>query len=117
MIGYWLWSSAIARRAASFTSGGAGKSGNPWLRLIAPWRSERRVISQITDSVNEDDLIDARSFMAAQPTPNAKGGPAGGGAALGWDRARRMDHIICFISSRTLALSSVTTTGREFVAR
>ena len=55
--------------------------------------------------------------MAAQPTPNAKSGPAGGGAALGWDRARRMGHIICFINSRTFALSSVTITGREFVAR
>src|SRR6186997_2862344 len=60
--GYWLWSSAIARAAASFTSCGAGKSGNPWPKLIAPWRFASLVISRITDSVNEEAFADARRF-------------------------------------------------------
>jgi hypothetical protein len=41
----------MARLAASFSSAGAGKSGNPWARLTAPLRSARRVISRMTDSV------------------------------------------------------------------
>ncbi len=65
VIGYWLWSSAIARRAASLTSSGAAKSGNPWPRLIAPWSSARRVISRITDSVNEPAFAEIlRSFTS-----------------------------------------------------
>jgi hypothetical protein len=53
-----LWSSAIARDAASFSSNGAGKSGKPCPRLIAPCRSDSRVISRITDSVNEAALTE-----------------------------------------------------------
>src|ERR1700676_719987 len=45
-------SSEIACRAASFTSAGAGKSGNPCERLTALCFSARRVISRMTDSVN-----------------------------------------------------------------
>src|SRR5690348_3906775 len=41
----------MAARAASFTSAGAGKSGNPCARLTALYCSARRVISRITDSV------------------------------------------------------------------
>ena len=60
VIGYWLMSSVIARRAASLISSGAGKSGKPCERLIAPCATESRVISRITDSVNEDALRDGR---------------------------------------------------------
>ena len=62
MIGYWLMSAVIAARAASLTSSGAGKSGKPCDRLIAPWATESRVISRITDSVNDEALRDARIF-------------------------------------------------------
>ena len=41
-------SSAIACRAASLISSGAGKSGKPCARLIAPCATESRVISRIT---------------------------------------------------------------------
>src|SRR4029077_17044177 len=41
----------MAARAASLTSGGAGKSGNPCARLTASYCNARRVISRITDSV------------------------------------------------------------------
>ena len=40
---------ALAARLLS--SGGQGKSGNPWARLTAPWAFARRVCSRITDSV------------------------------------------------------------------
>ncbi len=36
VIAYWLMSSWRAADAASFSSGGQGKSGNPWARLTAP---------------------------------------------------------------------------------
>ena len=62
VIGYWLTSSAIAWRAASLISSGAGKSGKPCDRLIAPCATASRVISRITDSVNEEALRDARIF-------------------------------------------------------
>src|SRR4029453_2300340 len=62
VIGYWLTSSAMACRAASLSSCGAGKSGKPCERLIAPCATESRVISRITDSVNEDALREGRIF-------------------------------------------------------
>src|SRR5450432_1851368 len=42
----------MAFRAACLSASGAGKSGKPWARLMAPWRIARRVISRMTDSVN-----------------------------------------------------------------
>src|SRR5215510_8894209 len=42
----------IAAHAASFTTAGAGKSGNPCERLTPPYIWLRRVISRMTDSVN-----------------------------------------------------------------
>ena len=60
MIGYWLTSSAIAFRAASLTSSGAAKSGNPCERLIASCSIASRVISRITDSVNETAFFEGR---------------------------------------------------------
>src|SRR5438067_5764883 len=52
VIAYWLMSSEIAWRAASFISAGAAKSGKPCERLTALCFIARRVISRITDSVN-----------------------------------------------------------------
>jgi hypothetical protein len=57
----------VAAAAASFTSRGAGKSGNPCPRLIAPCKFARRVISRITDSVNDDAFADARTLPAMGP--------------------------------------------------
>jgi hypothetical protein len=42
------------------TSSGAGKSGKPCDKLIAPCATESRVISRITDSVNDDALREGR---------------------------------------------------------
>ena len=52
VIAYWLISASMASAAARLSASGAGKSGYPWARLMASWRSARRVISRITDSVN-----------------------------------------------------------------
>src|SRR5471032_2018724 len=52
VIAYWFISAAIASAAARLSASGAGKSGKPWARLMAPWLIARRVISRITDSVN-----------------------------------------------------------------
>src|SRR5579885_3908366 len=52
VIAYWLMSRAIASAAASLSTAGAGKSGNPCARLMAPCCMASRVISRITDSVN-----------------------------------------------------------------
>src|SRR5205807_4030313 len=41
----------MAARAASLTSAGAGKSGNPCARLTASYCRAKRVISRMTDSV------------------------------------------------------------------
>src|SRR5579862_8958681 len=51
VIAYWLMSAVIARRAASLIASGAGKSGYPWDRLIAPYFAASRVISRMTLSV------------------------------------------------------------------
>src|SRR6266545_4113992 len=53
---YWLTSASMAALAACFSSGGQGKSGNPWARLIASCSSASRVISRMTDSVNDPTL-------------------------------------------------------------
>src|SRR5213593_3403283 len=60
VMAYWLTSAWIARQAASLIAAGAAKSGNPWARLIAPWRRARRVISRITDSVKRPALAETR---------------------------------------------------------
>src|SRR6266566_4939458 len=52
-------SSAMAWRAASLISAGAGKSGKPWERLTALCFKARRVISRMTDSVNCSALADS----------------------------------------------------------
>ena len=62
VIGYWLMSAAIAARAASLISSGAAKSGKPCDRLIAPCSLDNRVISRMTDSVNDDALREGRIF-------------------------------------------------------
>src|SRR5690242_20234956 len=51
--------------AASLISAGAGKSGKPWERLTAPWRSAKRVISRITDSVKRPALEERAGLVAA----------------------------------------------------
>src|SRR5881296_4088042 len=51
VIAYWFTSSRIARAAASFSTSGAGKLGNPWARLMAPCSFASRVMPRITDSV------------------------------------------------------------------
>src|SRR5439155_24152930 len=48
---YWLMSAAMASEAARFRTSGAGKSGKPCARLVAPESSASRVISRMTDSV------------------------------------------------------------------
>lgn len=62
VIGYWLMSSATARRAASFNSAGAAKSGKPCDRLIAPWAFDSLVISRMTDSENERARAEGRTL-------------------------------------------------------
>src|ERR1035441_2509601 len=52
VMAYWLMSASMASAAALFRTAGAGKSGKPCARLMAPCASARRVISRITDSVN-----------------------------------------------------------------
>src|SRR3989442_940157 len=52
-------SSAMACRAASLISAGAGKSGKPWERLTALCFKARRVISRMTDSVNCSALAES----------------------------------------------------------
>ena len=52
VMAYWFTSAQMARTAASFTSAGAAKSGNPWARLMASCSMASRVISRMTDSVN-----------------------------------------------------------------
>src|SRR5713101_4858178 len=74
VIAYWLYSSSIARLAASLIAAGAGKSGNPCARLTAPVLSARRVISRMTDSVKNLVLVDtstgmARTVYAGKRTP------------------------------------------------
>src|SRR5687767_15289323 len=53
VIAYWLTSAAIASIALRLMSSGAEKSGKPCERFTAPCFSASRVISRITDSVNE----------------------------------------------------------------
>src|SRR5690554_1812452 len=51
VMAYWLMFARIASQAASLITSGAGKSGKPWARLMAPVSLATRVISRITDSV------------------------------------------------------------------
>src|SRR5208282_1264325 len=60
VMAYWLTSAAMAWRAASLISAGAGKSGNPCAMLIAPCCMASRVISRITDSVNRPAFSETR---------------------------------------------------------
>src|SRR5712692_3626683 len=74
VIAYWLYSSSIARLAASLIAAGAGNSGNPYARLTAPVLSARRVISRMTDSVKNLVFVDtsadmARTVYAGKRTP------------------------------------------------
>ena len=57
---------AIATAAASLSAAGAGKSGNPWARLIAPCACATRVISRIADSANDDAFADACRLVTAR---------------------------------------------------
>src|SRR5277367_481443 len=61
---YWLISAEIASCAARLISAGAGKSGNPCERFTAPWRSARRVISRITDSVKRSAFRESVGLAA-----------------------------------------------------
>src|ERR1035441_364158 len=54
VMAYWLMSSAMAWAAASLSAAGAGKSGKPCARVVAPWPMPRRVISRMTDSPNRE---------------------------------------------------------------
>ena len=47
------------------TAAGAGKSGKPCDKLMLPWRSERRVISRMTDSVNRSAFAELRTLDMA----------------------------------------------------
>ena len=51
VMAYWFTSSWIARAAASFSTSGAAKLGNPWARLMAACSFASRVMPRITDSV------------------------------------------------------------------
>src|SRR5207253_4826745 len=51
VMAYWFTSSRMARAAASFSTSGQGKLGNPCARLIAPCSFASRVMPRITDSV------------------------------------------------------------------
>ena len=51
VMAYWFTSSRIARAAASFSTSGQGKLGNPCARLIALCSFASRVMPRITDSV------------------------------------------------------------------
>jgi A/G-specific adenine glycosylase len=51
---------AIASIAFCLMSSGAAQSGNPWPRLTAPYFIASRVISRITDSVNEAAFRETR---------------------------------------------------------
>src|SRR4026207_1538935 len=53
VIAYWFTSAAMASMALRLMSSGAEKSGKPCDRLTAPCFSASRVISRMTDSVNE----------------------------------------------------------------
>src|SRR5207342_3514004 len=66
VMAYWLMSSWTAFAAASFSSGGHGKSGNPWARLTAPCCTASRFISRMTDSVKLAALAEIRGWLMAR---------------------------------------------------
>src|SRR5438034_11467020 len=80
VIAYWLMSRAIASAAAALSSAGAGKSGNPWARLIAPAAAARRLMSRMTDSVKVSVLWDRRGI--AGPMRAEGGWTAAAGASV-----------------------------------
>src|SRR6266705_441478 len=104
VIAYWLISAAIASCAARLISSGAGKSGKPWARLMAPCLIANRVISRMTDSVNDAALSETVILRApirspldpgrAQPAPHGAGGSARphGSAHRGSPASRRHGH-------------------------
>ncbi len=90
---YWLTSARMASTAASFRSSGAGKSGKPWARLIAPCSRATRVISRMTDSVKRAALADSvsgRLPIAAQRLAGITGRQlaASGPRSRPWMRVR-----------------------------
>ena len=63
VMAYWLTSPSMAAMAAAFSSAGQAKSGKPWARFTAPWRSAIRVMSRITDSVKRPALAEVRGIV------------------------------------------------------
>ena len=82
----WFWhmfakceakAARIAAQAASLRRSCAGKSGNPWARLMAPCSLATRVISRITDSVNcaalwEMGLLNISMLWEGAPVASAQ---------------------------------------------
>ena len=66
VIAYWLISSSIALHAACLISGGAGKSGIPCARLIAPNLRASTVIPRMTLSVNRDAFCEINGSCIAR---------------------------------------------------
>src|SRR5678815_295590 len=65
VIAYWFTSLAIASIALRLISSGAAKSGKPCDRLTALYFSDSRVISRITDSVNDFAFFETRRLSVA----------------------------------------------------
>ena len=64
-----LYVSRVFAATSTDPAAGQAKSGNPWARLIASCRMASRVISRITDSVNERAFCEVRArSMAAHDT-------------------------------------------------
>src|SRR6185436_13750461 len=66
VIAYWFTSASIASIARRLMSAGAAKSGNPCDRLTAPCFNASRVISRITDSVNELAFFETRRLVETE---------------------------------------------------
>jgi hypothetical protein len=81
---YWLMSASIAAFAASLSSGGQAKSGKPWARLTASWIAAWRVISRITDSVNEAARAETRARSVIGPLCRVRRGCDGRCVGLDW---------------------------------
>ena len=89
MIAYWLMSSSIARQAASLISRGAGKSGIPCARLIAPCLRASTVMPRITLSVNRDAFCEIRgSCIALVPRIERLLSSADGSCGMACTRSR-----------------------------
>src|SRR6185503_17240604 len=72
VIAYWFTSASIASIALRLISAGAAKSGKPCDRLTAPCFKASRVISRITDSVNELAFFETRRLVETE------------GVVIGW---------------------------------